>query len=82
MNTFGLEGGFNSSLGNNNNYNSPSGEVDPNIAALVNALMEMNLIGGYFSREGSFVKPTEFARTETKDLNEWLERFNQIVEAN
>ncbi len=42
----------------------------------------MNLIGGYYLREGSFIKLTEFGRTEIKDLNKWLERFNRIVKAN
>ena len=44
--------------------------------------MGMNIGGGYASREGSFVKPEEFGRTETEDPNEWLERFNRIAEAN
>ena len=42
----------------------------------------MNLTGGYYPREGSFIKPTEFGGTETEDPNEWLEKFNRIVEAN
>jgi len=46
------------------------------MAALVNALTEMNIGRGYVPREGSFVKLAEFGGTETEDLNEWLERFN------
>ncbi len=42
----------------------------------------MNFTGGYYLREGNFIKLTEFGRTETEDLNEWLERFNKIVQAN
>ncbi len=56
--------------------------LDPNVAALVNALTEMNLTGGYYPREGSFIKLTEFERTEMEDTNEWLKRFNRITEAN
>ncbi len=52
------------------------GGLDPNVAALVNALTGMNIRGGYVSREDSFVKPTEFRGTEIEDPNEWLERFN------
>ena len=48
----------------------------------MNALTGMNLTGRHYLREGSFIKLTEFGRTETKDLNEWLERFNRIAEAN
>jgi len=36
----------------------------------MNALTGINLIKGYFSKEGSFIKPTKFERTETEDLNE------------
>jgi len=42
----------------------------------------MNIRGRYTPREGSFVKPAEFEGTKTEDLNEWLERFNRIAEAN
>jgi len=56
--------------------------LDPNIAALVNTLTGMNIGGEYASRKSSFVKPAEFGGTETEDLNEWLERFNQIAKAN
>src|SRR6266540_328086 len=58
------------------------GGLDPNVAALVNALTGMNIGGGHAPREGSFVKPGEFGGTETEDPNEWLERFNRIAEAN
>ncbi len=59
------------------------GGLDPNVAALVNALTGMNIGGGgYAPREGSFVKSGEFGGTETEDPNEWLERFNRIAEAN
>jgi len=66
--------------GNPGNIN-PEG-LDPNVATLVNALIGMNIRGGYASREGSFVKLAEFGGTETEDLNEWLERFNRIAKAN
>jgi len=65
-----------------NNNNPSSGGLDPNVIALMNALTGMNLTGRHYLREGSFIKLTEFGRTETKDLNEWLERFNRIAEAN
>src|SRR6266540_3467475 len=61
--------------GNPANINNPGG-LDPNVAALVNALTGMNIGGGYTPREGNFVKPGEFGGTETEDPNEWLERFN------
>src|SRR6266542_3434796 len=67
--------------GNPGNINNPGG-LDPNIAALVNALTGMNIGRGYAPRKGSFVKPGEFGGTETEDPNEWLERFNRIAEAN
>jgi len=79
-NFFGNLEGFNP-LPNNNN-NPPSGGLNPNVAALINALIGMNLTGGYFLREESFIKPTKFRETEIEDLNEWLKRFNRIVEAN
>jgi len=78
MNLFGNLGGGNLSLNNNN----PSGGLDPNVTALVNALIRMNLTEGHYLREGSFIKLTEFGGTETEDPNEWLERFNKIVKAN
>ena len=55
--------------GNPANINNPGG-LDPNVAALINALTGMNIGGGYTPRKSSFVKPAEFGRTETKDLNE------------
>src|SRR6266540_6508447 len=48
--------------GNPENINHPGG-LDPNVAALVNALTGMNIGGGYAPREGSFVKPGEFGGT-------------------
>ncbi len=42
----------------------------------------MNLTKGYYLRERSFIKLTEFERTETEDPNKWLKRFNRIAEAN
>jgi len=36
----------------------------------VNALTGMNLIGGHYLREESFIKPTEFEGTKTEDSNE------------
>ena len=73
-NLFGNIGGGN--LLPNNNNNPSSGGLDPNITVLVNALTGMNLIGGYYLREGSFIKPIEFEETKIEDPNEWLERFN------
>src|SRR6266498_3546023 len=93
-----LGGGFGGGFGGGNPGGNPGGPpggpggppggggnpggLDPNVAALVNALTEMNIGGGYAPREGSFVKPGEFGGTETEDPNEWLERFNRIAEAN
>src|SRR6266498_3545473 len=79
-NTGGPPGGPGGPPGGGGN-NNPGG-LDPNVAALVNALTGMNIGGGYAPREGSFVKPGEFGGTETEDPNEWLERFNRIAEAN
>ena len=94
----GLGGGFGGGFGGGNPGGNPGGPpggpggppggggnpggLDPNVAALVNALTGMNIGGGYAPREGSFVKSGEFGGTETEDPNEWLERFNQIAEAN
>ncbi len=75
----GPPGGFGEE--NPGNMNNPGG-LDPNVAALVNALTGMNIRGEYASKEGSFVKPGEFGGTEIEDPNEWLERFNRIAEAN
>src|SRR6266542_621599 len=87
----GFGGGFGGGFGRGNPGGNPGGPpggggnlggLDPNVAALVNALTGMNIGGGYASRKGSFVKPGEFGGTETEDPNEWLERFNRIAEAN
>src|SRR6266508_3478343 len=93
----GFGGGFRGGFGGGNPGGNPGGPpggpggppgggnpggLDPNVAALVNALTGMNIGGGYAPREGSFVKPGEFGGTETEDPNEWLERFNRIAEAN
>jgi len=67
--------------GNPGNINNPGG-LDSNVVALVNTLTGVNIGGGYIPREGSFVKSAEFGGTEIEDPNEWLERFNQIAEAN
>src|SRR6266498_2200390 len=56
--------------------------LDPNVAALVNALTGANLGINYVDRESNHVKLTEFGRTEAEDPNEWLERYNRIAEAN
>ena len=79
----GFEGGFGRGFGGNsggnpegppggggNPENNNLGGLDPNVAALVNALIGMNIGGGYAPREGSFVKPGEFGGTETEDPNE------------
>src|SRR6266542_274063 len=55
----GPPGGLPGGGGNLANINHPGG-LDPNVAALVNALTGMNIGGGYAPREGSFVKPGEF----------------------
>jgi len=63
----GLEGGFNL---------PPEGNargLDPNVAALVNALTEANLGTNHVEREANHVKLTEFGETEAEDPNEWLE---------
>src|SRR6266498_2841064 len=72
----GLEGDFNSPPGRN------AGGLDPNVAALVNALTGANLRTNHVKRESNHVKLTEFRRTEVKDPNEWLECYNRIAEAN
>ena len=65
---FGNIGGFNLLLNNNNNLSS--GRLDSNIAALINALIGMNLTERYYLREGNFIKSTKFGRTKTENLNE------------
>ncbi len=64
-NLFENLGGGNPSPNNNN----PPGGLDLNVAVLVNALTGINLMGGHYSREGSFIKPTEFGGTEIEDPN-------------
>jgi len=72
--------GFNPSPNNNNN--SLSGGLDPNVAVLVNALTGMNLIGRHYLKERSIIKLIEFGGTEIEDPNKWLERFNRIAKTN
>ena len=60
----GLRGGLNLPPGGN------AGGLDPNIAALVNALTGANLGVNHVERELNHVKPTEFRRTEAEDPNE------------
>src|SRR6266498_3057478 len=50
----GLGGGFNPPPGGN------AGRLDPNVAALVNALTGANLGVNHVDRESNHVKPTEF----------------------
>ena len=65
INTFRLEERFNPLSNNNNNLSSKG--LDSNVVALVNTLTEINLIKGYFLKEESFIKLTEFARTKNED---------------
>jgi len=44
-------------------------ELDPNVAALVNALTGANLGINHVKRESNNVKPTEFGRTKAEDSN-------------
>src|SRR6266498_4942485 len=60
----GLGGDFNPPLGGN------ARGLDPNVAALVNALTGANLGVNHVERESNHVKPTEFRGTEAEDLNE------------
>src|SRR6266542_1443930 len=60
----GLGGDFNPSSGGN------AGGLDPNVAALVNALTGANLRVNHVERESNHVKLTEFGGTEAEDLNE------------
>src|SRR6266498_5266586 len=53
-----LEGRFNSSLRGN------PGGLDPNVAALVNALTRINLRINYVEKESNHVKLTKFERIE------------------
>ncbi len=59
----GLGGGFNSPPGNTKG-------LDPNVAALVNALTGANLEINHIERESNHVKSTEFGGTEAEDPNE------------
>ena len=72
----GLGGGFNPPPGGN------ARGLDPNVAALVNALTGANLGTNYVKRESNHVKLTEFGGTEAEDPNEWLECYNRITETN
>src|ERR1044071_8289827 len=61
--------------------------LDPNVAALVAALGGINwgtgrATGNIPERELSFIRPTEFAGTESEDPNDWLERYNRIADTN
>ena len=56
--------------------------LDPNVAALVNALTGANLEINHVKKESNHVKLTEFGRTEAEDSNEWLEYYNRIAKAN
>src|SRR6266540_2217171 len=64
--------GFRKGLGGG--FNPPPGEnaegLDPNVAALVNALTGANLGINYIKRESNHVKPTEFRGIEAEDPNE------------
>ena len=62
-----LGGGFNLPPGGN------AERLDPNIAALVNALIGANLGINHVERESNHVKLTEFGGIEAEDPNEWLE---------
>src|SRR6266542_417929 len=63
--------GFGGGLGGD--FNSPSGgnvgRLDPNIAALVNALAGANLKTNHIEKESNHVKLTEFEGTEAEDPN-------------
>ena len=59
-----LRGGFNPPPGGN------AGGLDPNVAALVNALTGANLGINHVERESNHVKLTEFGGTEAEDPNE------------
>ncbi len=72
----GLGEGFNPPPGGN------IGGLDLNVAALVNVLTGANIGINHVERESNHVKLTEFGGTEAEDLNEWLERYNRIAEAN
>src|SRR6266540_2684757 len=72
----GLGGGFNPPPGGN------AGGLDPNVAALINALTGANLEVNHVERESNHVKLIEFGGTEAEDPNEWLECYNRITEAN
>jgi len=69
INTFKFEREFNLLLKNNNNNNLLLEGLDSNIAALINTLIELNLMERYFLRKEIFIKLIEFMRTKTKDLN-------------
>src|SRR6266542_2507799 len=72
----GLGEGFNLPLRGN------ARGLDPNVAALVNALTGANLGINHVKRESNHIKLTKFRGTEAKDPNKWLERYNRIAEAN
>ena len=72
----GLGEGFNLPPGGN------AGGIDLNVTVLVNALIGANLEINHIERESNHIKPTKFRGIETKDPNEWLERYNRIAEVN
>ena len=66
--------GFKEDLGGGFNL-PPEGNargLDPSIAALINALIGINLRINHVERESNHVKLTEFGGTEAEDFNEWL----------
>ncbi len=69
INIFRFGEGFNLSLDNNNNNNLSLEGLDPKVILLVNALIGLNLTKGYYLKEGSFIKLTEFERTKIENLN-------------
>ncbi len=72
----GLRGGFNLPLREN------AKGLDPNVVALVNALIGANLGINYVKRESNHVNPIKFGGIEVENPNEWLEWYNRIAEAN
>ncbi len=63
--------GFERELGGG--FNLPSERnsrgLDPNVAALINALIRINLGINHVEKELNYVKPTKFEGIEVEDLN-------------
>src|ERR1043166_2058336 len=73
---------------NRNTRNNDYSNLDPNIAALANAVALLatnnsnSETGGTFQHELNIVRPNKFSGKESEDPVEWIEQFNRAADAN